>query len=69
VQIGEVAASAAGDEDLSPWLPVVFEQRDSASALTSYRRAHQPSSSRAQDDYIELACFGRRHSVQNIRVR
>jgi hypothetical protein len=55
VQVGEIAAPSARDKDLSPWLPVVFEQRHAPASLTGYRCTHQPRRSRSQNNYVELA--------------
>jgi hypothetical protein len=58
VQIGEIAAASAGDEDLSAGLGVVVEQGHFATALASHGGTHQTGRSRAQYDDIELARGG-----------
>ena len=46
MQVGEVAAAASGDEDFSPRLRIVLEQRNPPPALAGDRRAHQPRGAR-----------------------
>jgi hypothetical protein len=58
MQIREIASPAAGDQNLSPRLPVVFEYGHSPPALRSGNRAHQPSRACAQHNHIELARGG-----------
>jgi hypothetical protein len=55
MEIGEIAAAAAGDKDLASRLAVVFHQSHSPSAPASHRRTHQPRRARAQNNHIELA--------------
>jgi hypothetical protein len=55
VPIREIATPAAGDENLSARLPIVFEQRHPPPALPSHGRAHQPCRPGAKNNYIELA--------------
>ncbi len=53
MQIGEVAAPAAGDQDLLADAIGVLEHGNSAAALARLDGAHQAGSAAAQDDYIE----------------
>src|ERR1039458_8307205 len=62
VQIRKIAPAAAGDQNLSPGLPIVLQQHNPLPALPSHRPAHYPSRPRPQDNHIELAQF-RRHRV------
>ena len=55
MNVGEVASSATGDEDLPPRLRIVFEQQHATIALARDGRAHQPGRPGAQHDYIEFA--------------
>jgi len=59
VNVGEVAAAAAGDEDLAARLRVVVQHRHAAAALAGHGGAHQARSARAQHQDIEAA-FARR---------
>ncbi len=47
MQIGEVAASAARDQDLAPGLGVMFQHHHAASALPGLNGAHQSGCARA----------------------
>jgi hypothetical protein len=58
VQIGEIAAPAAGDENLPPRLPIMFKQRHATATLPGNCGAHQPCRARSQNNYVELARFG-----------
>lgn len=58
VQVGKVAAAAAGDEDLLAGLVGVVDQQDRASTLTRHGRTHHPCSPGTEDDGIELAGCG-----------
>ena len=52
-EVGEIAAPAAGDEDLGAGLVGVLEQQDLAAALAGGQRAHQPGGAGAEDDGVE----------------
>ena len=58
MNIGEVAAPAAGDENLAPRLSVAFKQQNPASAPAGNSGAHQACSTRSQDNCIEFANLG-----------
>ena len=58
MHICKVAPAATRNKDLSPRVPIVFEHHHPSPTLARYRRAHQPSSSRAQNNHIELANRG-----------
>ncbi len=57
MQIRKIAPPAAGDQNLPPRLPIVFEHGNSPPVLPGHRRAHQPSRTGAQHNHIELARF------------
>ena len=52
MNIGEVAASAAGDEDFLSWLFRALEYSDTASALAGFDSTHQSGSSCSQDQDV-----------------
>ena len=54
MDVGEVAPSAAGDENLSPRLRILFKQQYPTSSVTRDRGAHQPRSARTKNDDIKL---------------
>ena len=66
MKIGEVAAPAAGDQNLASRLCIVFKKGHAASALRGNRGAHQPGSTRAQHNYVELARLRRHRSLSSI---
>ena len=53
VQVGEVAATAAGDEDFSAGALTVFEQEDTFAATAGFEGAHHAGSAGAEDDDVE----------------
>ncbi len=53
MQVGEIAAAAAGDEDLLANAIGMFEHRHAPSALAGFDGAHQPRGSGAEHDDIE----------------
>jgi hypothetical protein len=55
MQVGEVAPSAAGDQNLSPRLRIVLDDEHSPPAAAGHRCAHQPGRSGPENDHIELA--------------
>ena len=54
VDIGEIAASAAGDGDFLSGAVIAFEQGDPASALSGGEGAHHARGPAADDDDVEL---------------
>ena len=52
MQVGEVAAPAAGDQDLLANAVGAFQDGDAASALASSDGAHQPGGASAQNHRI-----------------
>jgi len=52
VQIGEVAAAAAGDQDLAAHLRIVFQHHHSARAFGRFDGAHQAGRARADHQYV-----------------
>ena len=53
VEIGKVAATAAGDANLFAELVIVLDQEDASAALSSHRRAHHAGGTSADDDDVE----------------
>ena len=53
VEVGEVAASAAGDEDFLAEAVGVFEDGDAASALAGFDGAHEAGGSATEDQCVE----------------
>jgi hypothetical protein len=64
VDVGEVAAASAGDEDLFAGFFGVVEEEDAASAASSLDGAHEAGGSGAEDYYIECLC---RHDLRWLR--
>ena len=54
VQVGEVAAPAAGDEDFPADPGIVFEHGDAAPAPPGFDRAHQPGGAGADDQNVGI---------------
>ena len=54
VEVGEVAAAAAGDEDLLADAVGVFEHRDAAAALAGFDGAHQTGGAAAENQCVEM---------------
>ncbi len=52
VQIGEIAAAAAGDQDLLPDSIRAFEHQHTASALAGFDGTHQPGSTASENDDV-----------------
>ena len=66
VQIGEVAAPAAGDADLLGELGGVVDDQHAASALTGFGGAHHAGGAGADHDDVEVGCevwVGRERSM------
>src|SRR5580700_6730611 len=61
VQVGEVAAPSAGDENLLAAAVGVFENSNAAAALAGFNRTHEASSAPSEDDYVELLIHRGRH--------
>jgi hypothetical protein len=59
MNIGEVAAASARDEDLAAGLGIVFEEEDSPVALTGGGGAHETGGASAKDDDVEFTRCGR----------
>jgi hypothetical protein len=53
VQVGEVAAASAGDEDLLARPLGALEDRDTASAAAGFDGGHEARSATAEDEDIE----------------
>ena len=53
VEVGEVAAPAARDQDFLAGLAGMVDQQDAAAALAGLGGAHQPRRAGAEDDRIE----------------
>ena len=53
LEVGEVAASAAGDKNFGARLRAVLEQQDAPAAPPRAHRAHHPGGARAQHDNVE----------------
>jgi hypothetical protein len=63
VDVGEVAASAAGDQDFASDPGIVLEDEDAPAPFARFDGAHQSGRAGADDCYIE----GRgRHSVSSL---
>ena len=63
VEVGEVAAASAGDEDLLAGAVGVFEDQDAAAAASGFDGAHEAGSAGAEDEDVDfggLAHRGRR---------
>jgi hypothetical protein len=54
VQIGEIAPTSAGDEDLSPDFAVMFEDRDTPAPLRCFGRAHESGGPGSDHDDVVL---------------
>ena len=54
VNVGEVAPSAAGDQDLASGLPVALEDDDATAASAGNRGAEQTRGARSEHDDIVL---------------
>src|SRR5262249_16833698 len=54
VDVGEVTASSAGDEDLLADSFRAFEHRDATATLTSFDSTHQPGRAAAQNDDVRI---------------
>ena len=68
VQVGEIAAPAAGDADLLGWMAGLFEQQHRAAALAGDACAHQAGGAGAEDDdimEIRWRMAGLRHSTSS----
>ncbi len=53
VKVGEIAAAAAGDENLLAQAVGVFEDGDTASALAGFDGAHQAGRAAAENQCVE----------------
>jgi hypothetical protein len=67
MDVGEVAAAAAGDEDFAPGLGVVLQKRDATAALAGCGGTHEAGCTGTDNDYIELpiGLAGRGHAVSS----
>ena len=54
MNVGEVAASAAGDQDFLPYAFGSFDYRDPPSALASLQGAHQACGAAAEHQRVKL---------------
>ena len=54
MQVGKVAAPAAGDQNLFADTLSALQHCHAASALAGFNGTHQAGSARAENDYIEL---------------
>jgi hypothetical protein len=63
MNIGEVASTAAGDQDLPSRLRIVLQQQNTPIPLPRNSRAHQPRRTRAQHNHVEFASFTRHISI------
>ena len=61
VEVGEVAAAAAGDEDLLAGAVGVFEDEDAAAAAAGFDGAHEAGGAGAEDEDVEVIGGGFRH--------
>jgi uncharacterized protein len=66
VNVGEVAASSAGDENLAAGLRVAFEESHAATTLSGHGGAHEAGGARTEDKDIEAA-QSRRSSFDRLR--
>ena len=57
-EIRKIAPAAARNKNLPSRLPIVLQQGNPPPALSCDDRTHQPGSSRAQNNHIELAQIG-----------
>ena len=53
MDVGEIASTAAGDDDLTSDVNIFFDHQNTTAALARFYRAKQPRRSTANDDYIE----------------
>ena len=53
MQVREIAAAPAGNQDLSPGFGVAFQQSDLAAAPAAFGRREEARGAGAQDDDIE----------------
>jgi hypothetical protein len=54
VEVGEIAAASAGDEDLLAETVGVFEDCDAASALAGFDGTHQTCRAAAENQCVEM---------------
>ena len=57
VEVGEVAAASAGDEDFLAGTRGVFEDGDAAAAAAGFDGAHQAGGACSEDEDVEVICF------------
>jgi hypothetical protein len=62
MNIGEVAAASAGNEDLAAGLGAVFEKSYASATVACHGSAHQSGSACAKDDDVETAFNWLSHS-------
>jgi hypothetical protein len=53
VQVGEVAAAAAGDKDLLAGLVTALEYRNAAAAAAGFNGGHEARGASAEDENVE----------------
>jgi hypothetical protein len=66
VEVGEVTATSAGDEDLLARPLGALKHRHAPPAPAGFHRAHQAGSARAEDDSIKIMSqenFSRLHQI------
>jgi hypothetical protein len=67
VEVGEVAAASAGDEDLLAGLFGVVEEEDAAIAATGLDGAQETSSAGTEDDDVDGGVWiSRGHGLQGV---
>ena len=54
VEVGEIAAATAGDENFFADTTIVLQHKHSSTAQTGRSRTHQACTTRANDDGVEL---------------
>jgi hypothetical protein len=59
VEIREVAAAAAGDQDFFADFFGAFEEHDAATAFARFDGTHQTGCAAAEDDYVEVGQLNR----------
>ena len=57
VDVGEIAAATAGNEDLLAHLIGMIDQQHAPAPLARYRRAHHPRRACAQDDRVPISHY------------
>src|SRR5438874_5147050 len=60
VKVGEVAATATGNQNLFPDAPGAFQHRRPPAPLPCLYGAHEPSRTAADNNYIQVVCHDQR---------